>query len=31
MNIIPVYGVCLFADYIVLNSIEWWTGENPVK
>jgi hypothetical protein len=31
MNIIPVYGVCLFADYIVLNSIEWWTGSNPVK
>ncbi len=31
MNIIPVYGFCLFADYIVFNSIEWWTGENPVK
>jgi hypothetical protein len=31
MVVVQVYGVCLFADYIVLNSIEWWSGENPVK
>lgn len=30
LNIIPVYQVCLFVDYIVLNSIEWWGGDNPV-
>lgn len=23
----PIYGVCLFVDSIVLNSIEFWTGE----
>jgi hypothetical protein len=31
MVIIPVYQVCLLADYVVINSIEWWSGENPVK
>ena len=29
-NIIPVYGVLGFADVIVLNPIEFWTGSNPV-
>ena len=24
---IPVYGVCLTADWIVLNTIEFWTGK----
>ncbi|MCF8364576.1 MAG: DUF3332 domain-containing protein [Bacteroidales bacterium] len=28
--IIPVYAVTLFADGIVLNSIEFWTGSNPM-
>ncbi len=28
--IIPVYSVSLLADGIVLNSIEFWTGENPI-
>jgi hypothetical protein len=28
--IIPVYAVALFADGIVLNSIEFWTGSNPI-
>lgn len=27
---VPVGGVCLFVDSVVLNSIEFWTGENPV-
>jgi hypothetical protein len=27
----PAYGVALFTDAIVLNSIEFWTGENPAK
>lgn len=28
--IIPVYGVTILADGIVLNSIEFWTGSNPM-
>ncbi|MBE0638389.1 MAG: DUF3332 domain-containing protein [Bacteroidales bacterium] len=28
--IIPVYEVCLFVDGIVLNSIEFWTGNSPL-
>lgn len=30
LNIIPVYGVCYIADALVLNSIEFWTGSNPM-
>lgn len=26
----PAYGVCLFIDSLVLNSIEFWTGDNPI-
>jgi hypothetical protein len=29
-NIIPVYPVCYLVDVLVLNSIEFWTGENPM-
>jgi len=29
--IIPVYEITMFADVIVLNSIEFWTGSNPVS
>lgn len=28
--IVPVYGVSMLADAVVLNSIEFWTGDNPV-
>ncbi|MDR0307336.1 MAG: DUF3332 domain-containing protein [Chitinispirillales bacterium] len=28
--IIPVYEICLFADIVILNVIEFWTGSNPV-
>lgn len=28
--ILPVYEVSLLADVIVLNSIEFWSGDNPV-
>ena len=28
--LLPVYGISTFADAIVFNSIEFWTGENPV-
>lgn len=30
LNIIPAYGVCYLADAIVINSIEFWTGSNPM-
>ncbi len=30
LNIIPIYDICLLADAIVFNSIEFWTGDNPV-
>lgn len=30
LTIIPVYDICLLADAIVFNSIEFWTGNNPV-
>ncbi|WP_321426752.1 DUF3332 domain-containing protein [uncultured Bacteroides sp.] len=30
LNIVPVYGVCYLADAVVINSIEFWTGSNPV-
>ncbi len=28
--ILPVYGASTFLDAIVFNSIEFWTGSNPV-
>ena len=28
--IIPVYNVCLWVDAVVLNSIEFWTGEKVI-
>lgn len=28
--ILPVYEVCALADVLVLNSIEFWSGNNPV-
>lgn len=30
MFIIPVYGVAGFIDFVILNLIEFWSGENPV-
>ena len=29
-HIVPVYQVAYLADIIVLNSIEFWSGSNPV-
>lgn len=26
----PAYGICSAADVLVLNAIEFWTGDNPV-
>lgn len=30
LNIVPVYSVCYMADVLVINSIEFWSGSNPV-
>ncbi len=27
---VGVYGVTIFIDYVILNTIEFWTGSNPV-
>lgn len=29
--IVPVYEVCAVADLLVLNSIEFWSGESPLQ
>lgn len=31
MWIVPVYEVSFLADILVLNSIEFWTDENPIE
>ena len=31
MVIVPVYGVGTLVDAIVINSIEFWTGNNPIS
>ncbi len=30
LHIIPVYGIAYFIDILIINSIEFWTGENPM-
>lgn len=30
MNVIPVYGIAFFVDWLVLNTVEFWTGSNPL-
>ncbi len=27
---IPVYGICIVVDSVVLNTVEFWSGTNPV-
>lgn len=31
LHIVPVYPLCLFGDYIVFNSIEFWAGDNVIS
>jgi hypothetical protein len=31
LSIIPVYALFVIADALVLNSVEFWTGSNPVR
>lgn len=30
MAIIPVYGVAIIVDALIFNSLEFWTGSNPI-
>ena len=30
MSIIPIYGLAVAVDAVFANSIEFWTGENPI-
>lgn len=30
LTILPVYGLAVSADAIIFNSMEFWTGDNPV-
>jgi hypothetical protein len=29
LNVIPVYGIAVAVDALIMNSVEFWTGENP--
>ena len=31
LNIIPVYGVAALLDALIFNTIEFWSGENPIQ
>ena len=30
LYIIPVYEVCWVVDFLILNTVEFWTGSNPM-
>ena len=30
LNFVPVYGAATFVDVIFANSVEFWTGQNPI-
>ena len=30
MNFVPVYGVAVWVDVVILNLLEFWTGANPL-
>jgi hypothetical protein len=31
LHIVPVYPLALFGDYLVFNSVEFWTGDNWIS
>lgn len=31
LNIIPVYGIALFADHLLFNTVEYWSGDNWIS
>jgi hypothetical protein len=30
LNIVPIYGIAGFIDVVVANTVEFWTGQNPI-
>ena len=30
MSIVPIYGIAGWLDTVVINSLEFWTGKNPI-
>ena len=30
LNIVPVYGLFMMGDLIIFNTLEFWTGSNPI-
>lgn len=30
LTMVPVYGIATFVDAVVANSLEFWTGQNPI-
>ncbi|MDD5687255.1 MAG: DUF3332 family protein [Elusimicrobia bacterium] len=30
LNIVPIYSIASFCDVVILNTIEFWTGKNPI-
>lgn len=31
LSIIPIYGIAGLVDVVLANSMEFWTGENPIQ
>jgi len=31
LHVIPVYPICIAADYFIFNLVEFWTGSNPLS
>lgn len=31
LNIVPIYGIASAIDVLVANTVEFWTGENPIS
>jgi hypothetical protein len=31
LYIVPVYQVAALGDAVIFNSLEFWTGDNPIK
>ena len=30
LHVVPAYQVCMVGDMIIFNSIEFWSGDNPI-
>ena len=31
LNVVPIYGIASFVDAVVANTVEFWTGKNPIE